>query len=38
MFSIAIMIAMKIKKSEFDEKNFINVCRKFSNQGLIAKS
>jgi len=37
-FSIAIMIAMNIYKSAFDEKFSIKVCLKNFNQGLVAKS
>jgi len=37
-FSIAILIAMKIFQSGFDEKNSIKVCFKIFNQGLAAKS
>jgi len=37
-FSIAILIAMNIFKSGFDENFSVKVCRKNFNQGLVAKS
>jgi hypothetical protein len=37
-FSIAIMIAMKIFKSRFDENFLIKVCLKKFNQSMVAKS